>query len=95
MAAACGPTDQHTGWTVSGVAVPASDVPDGFDAGEAVDLTRSNGQRVWEAAGEQPLRLIERDDGRIDVELFVPGGEAPDWDAVDQAEVEFGPQRCG
>lgn len=95
VAATCGPTDPHTGWTASGVAVPASDVPDGFDAGEAFDLTQSNGQRVREAAGEQPLRLIEQDDGRVDAELFVPDGEAPHGDAVDQAEVEFGPERCG
>lgn len=95
VAAACGPTDQHEGWTLSGLVVPASDVTDEFDSGAEFDLAQANAQRAWEHVTHQRLRLAEREDGRVDAELFVPQNDAPEWEDVDQAEVVFGPERCG
>lgn len=95
VAAACGPTDAHEGWTLSGTVVAAHDVADGFDAGDEFDRLPSNGQRSWEHIRDQQLRLVERADGRVDVALFVPKPDAPDWDAVDQVEIVFRPDRCG
>lgn len=95
VTAACGPTDQHHGWTVSGLVVPTSRIPDGFDPGAEFELAHSNAQRTWEHVTHRRLRLTEQEDGRVDGELFVPRNDAPEWEDVDQAEVVFGPERCG
>lgn len=95
VTAACGPTDQHDGWTLSGLVVPASSVTPEFDSGAEFELAHSNAQRAWKHVTHRRLRLTEREDGRVDAKLFVPQNDAPEWDDVDRAEVVFGPERCG
>ena len=97
VAAVCSPTDAHEGWTVSATLIPAGDVPADLDPGAAFLAVDTEGLRSWEHVGDRRLRLDERDDGRIDLEYFIPVGQAPVWEAVDQRDVEvvFSPDHCG
>ena len=97
VAAVCSPTDAHEGWTVSATLIPAGDVPADLDPGEAFTAVDTDGLRAWEHDGEPRLRLVEREDGRIDLEYLVSVDEAPGWETVDQRDVEvvFSPDRCG
>lgn len=96
LSAECGPVDELEGWRVSATLVDAGEA-DGFSAGGGFEPARAGAPRSWEYVGDQPLRLVERDDGRVDFELFVPVDEAPAWEDVDEIPVEvvFGGQRCG
>lgn len=91
----CGPTDEHEGWTLSASVVAGGDTGKDFDGGDDFELAHTNGRRVWRHVGDQRLRLVEQEDGRVDVEVFVARDDAPDWEAVDRVEVEAGPERCG
>jgi hypothetical protein len=98
VAAACGPTDAHEGWWVIGVVVaPGERVPPGFGGGEVFTLVRADGLRRWTHVAEPDLWLVERDDGRVEFERFVAVEDAPEWEVIDQIDVEvvFGPERCG
>lgn len=97
VAAACSPTDAHEGWRVTSMIVTPDNRPDRFDGGETFTLVRADEPRRWTHVAEPELSLVERDDGRVDFELFVAVEDAPDWDAIDQNDVEitFPPDRCG
>lgn len=97
VAAVCSPTDAHEGWTVSAVLIAAGDVPANLDPGQAFTAVDADGLRSWQHDGEPRLRLVEREDGRIDLTYFVSVDEASDWETVDQRDVEvvFSPDRCG
>ncbi len=98
VSAACSPTDAHEGWRVTGmVLAPDKQIPDGFESGEAFTLAHADEPRRWTHNEESGLSLVERDDGRVEFELYVAVEDAPDWDAIDQIDVDitFPPERCG